>query len=130
MTSDDKFNEYKEEIIMALTKSKIYSGYVDEEGHPVYEIVTKDRVIERILEIYDNTVWNFIQVNTGGIVLEKLLHQYLPELDDSEFFQKYIQMVEEERLKSTYRFEKSEIDREIERDMLKKEFTVIDGGKK
>ena len=130
MTTGDKFTRYKNEIKMALTKSKINAGYDDEYGHPVYETVTKDEVIERILEIYDDTIWNFIQVNTSGVVIEKLLHEYVPDLDEREFFQKYIQMVEEERIKSTYEFEKSDIDREMERDIIRNGFYVIDGGKK
>ena len=130
MTTDDMFNRYKNEIKMALTKSKIYTGYEDENGHPVYETVTKDEIIEHILEIYDATIWEFIQVNTSGVVIEKLLHEYVPDLDEREFFQKYIQMVEKERIKSTYEFEKSDIECEMERDIIRNSLYVIDGGKK
>lgn len=124
MTSGILFNDYKEQIIRAAQKSQIMEG-CDENGHPLYKTVTKEEAVDRIKELYDETIYQFEQVRTSGIAIEKLLHRYIPDLDEKKFFQDYMDLVEEERSNSDYRFEITEDDRDI----LKSIFTIIDGGK-
>lgn len=122
MTSGMLFNDYKEQIIRAVQKSQIMDGY-DENG-PTYKTVTKEEAVERVKELYDETIYQFEQVRTSGVVIEKLLHKYIPDLDEKKFLQEYILLVEEERLNCDYRFETTDDDKCF----LKGMFTVIDGG--
>ncbi len=124
MTSGILFNNFKEQIIKAALKSQIMDGY-DEKGNPLYKTVTREESVERIKELYDETIYQFEQVRTSGIAIEKLLHRYVPDLDEKKFFQEYMLLVEDERQNSDYRYETSEDDK----DYLKSMFTIIDGGK-
>ncbi len=119
MTSGDLFNNFKEEIKMALTESKISAGYEDKEGNTVYETATKDEIIQRILNIYDETVYQFIQVNTGAVVDERLRHKYVPDIDEKQFFADYCRLVEEERAKNTYIYEENRIGDEFKKQAVK-----------
>lgn len=124
MTSGMTFNDYKEQIMRAALKSQIMEGY-DEQGNPSYKTVSREVSAERIKALYDETIYQFEQLRTSGIALEKLFHKYVPDMDPKKFLQEYMVLVEEERLNSDYEFEFTEDEREYKKSL----FTIIDGGK-
>lgn len=126
MTTSDLFNDIKNQIRIGLTKSQIQTGEEDENGHLIYKTVTKDEVTKRILELYDETVYQFQQVNAGANALEKILHRHCPDLEQKELLQEYIALEEEIKQDYTYRFEG---DKEFEDEMRRETFRVIKGNK-
>ena len=132
MTSGTVFNRYKERIRMAMKFSKVEVG--ENVNGPIYEIVTKDEAIKEVLSIVDEMYYQLDQSLSSGRAMENLIHNYLPELDESKFFADYIIELEKERLKdSGYKYEDDEILEDLklkEKDVRKRMFSVIDGGKK
>ena len=50
MNVSEILNDYKEQIKMAATQNKIKTGE-DKDGQPVFEVVSKENALERILAI-------------------------------------------------------------------------------
>ena len=129
-TSDNMFKDFKEQIIRAVSKSQIEEGE-DPNGRPIYKTVTKDEALKRVIEIYDETVYQFNMVNTGSRALEKLFLKYNPDIDSTTFLNDYMEAVEKERQKDrethTYNYNS---DKEAENEQRRAMFSVIKGGKK
>lgn len=126
MNYGSAFNDFKEQIKMAITKSKIVD-YTDENGKNVYRIVTKDEAVERVIEIYDETIYHLEQFAACSRAIEKILKERCPDLEESEYLREYIRIMEQELQSSEYRYD-SDVDEE--RVTLRNSFKVIDGGKK
>ena len=124
MTSGDMLNDKKEQIRRAMVKSQISDGY-DENGY-IYKTVTKEEAVKQTMRIIDDIVYEFEELRISGIAIEKLLNKYVPDLDQKQFLHDYMIEVEKERAKGTsYHYEECD----IEREMRKEQFEVINGGK-
>jgi hypothetical protein len=124
----------KEQIRLAITKSKIVIDY-DEKGKPILKTVTKEEAVKEVLDIFDHVAYHFLELNAGGLALERLIYDIVPDLDMKAYMNKYVAYAEEERLKNTeYHYENDEFEEprvtDSEREERKKMFSIIDGGKK
>lgn len=123
-TTKIMLNDCKEQILNALKYSKIAVG--ENENGYIYEVVTKEAVIERVMEIYDYIAIQLEELRISGVVLNNLLYEYCPDLDKKEFFNDYIREVELEKTKDPYMTEK---DKQTQKEIRKESFQVINGKK-
>ena len=124
VTSGDMLNEKKEQIRRAMQKSQIVDGY-DENGY-IYKTVAKEDAVDQAMRLIDDIAFEFENLRISGVVVERLLSRYIPDLDQKQFLQDYMTEVEAEKAKgTTYHYEKDD----IEREMRKEQFKVINGGK-
>ncbi len=126
MTTEKFLLTVKDQIKRGILKSEIAAGY-DENGI-IYQKVTKEEMVERILSLYDHVVYEFEQINASANALEALIHKYNPDLNKEEFMRDYIQIVEKYRLQSNCRLEEESDNIEGNKNQ-KNRFKVIQGGK-
>ena len=132
MNVSEILNDYKEQIKMAATQNKIKTGE-DKDGQPVFEVVSKENALERILAIYDNTAYQYLSLKAASNAIERILYDYHPNLDKDELVRKFVRYSEEEKLNERgYIYESDkEIAKEVheqEKKSRRSRFSVIDGG--
>lgn len=132
MNVSEILNDYKEQIKMAATQNKIKTGE-DKNGLPVFEVVSKETAIERILAIYDNTAYQYLSLKAASNAIERILHDYHPDLDKDELVRKFVRYSEEEKLNERgYIYESDKkVAKELheqEKKSCRSRFSVIDGG--
>ena len=117
MFTGEYLTKIKEQIRRAMTKSQI-SDTEDEEGNPIYQTVTKEDAVEKVMELFDTVAYHLFMDNASGCALEEM---YGPV--EGERFQEYIAKMNGYLLKEYehYTFENDEDIRDT--------FVVIDGGK-
>ena len=94
MTFGKKCMDYKDQIKHALN-NEVIDAY-DEGGMPIYVKAEKKETTERIMEIFDEVVYQALQAMTSGRALERLYRDKVKREPD---LQEYMKIVEEERLK-------------------------------
>lgn len=123
-STGEMLNQAKEKLRRIIEKSQIEDGE-DENGNPIYKTVAKTDALEEAMNIFDEVAYQFEETRISGVVLEKLLHQYCPDLNKKQFLQDYMIAVEAEHRNDTYIYDNTDIDRNIRR----MNFSVINGGK-